>query len=79
MTAGAERRLDGWTSRLERFGLRLDARSPLGTLGRGYAVPLGSDGMVLRRAGDFEAGMAFTLRVSDGSVPCRAEEATDDI
>ncbi len=83
MVAGAERRLHGWTTRLERIGLRLDARSPLGILGRGYAVPLGSDGMVLRRAAEFEAEMRFKLRVSDGSVACRAEEAgretTDDI
>ncbi len=75
MTVGAERRLERWTSRLERFGLRLDARSPLGTLGRGYAVPVGADGKVLRRAGEFDADMAFTLRVRDGRVACRTEQA----
>ena len=81
MTASAARRLERWTSSLERYALRLDAHSPLGTLGRGYAVPLAPDGMVLRRAGDFVADMPFTLRVSDGRVACRTEEAgeADDI
>jgi exodeoxyribonuclease VII large subunit len=75
MNAAAQRRLDRWTSSLERFGLRLDAHSPLGTMGRGYAVPLAADGTVLRRTRDFEAGMPFTLRVSDGRVACHTDEA----
>jgi exodeoxyribonuclease VII large subunit len=58
----------------ERLAAQLDALSPLKVLGRGYAVPTGADGRVLKHTADFAAGMPFTLRVSDGSVPARAEE-----
>lgn len=47
---------------------RLDALSPLATLGRGYSVARTPEGRVLRRVKDFPAGLAFTLRVSDGAV-----------
>ena len=50
---------------------RLNALSPLGALGRGFGVPLDSQGRVLRSVRDFEPGAAFRLRVSDGTVPCR--------
>lgn len=60
-------------ARLERAAGRLDALSPLGTLRRGYAVPLDADGNVLRRADDFETGEAFRLRVTDGNIHCRTE------
>lgn len=59
------------TAALERAAAALDALSPLGTLQRGYAIPLDADGSALRRAGDFEPGLRFTLRVADGAVPCR--------
>jgi exodeoxyribonuclease VII large subunit len=49
---------------------RLQALSPLATLARGYAVPLGADGRLLRGVADFAEEARFTLRVSDGSVPC---------
>lgn len=59
---------------------RVEALSPLSTLRRGYAVPLGPDGQVLGRVSDFEVGDAFDLRVVDGRVRCEtlnvAEEAT---
>jgi exodeoxyribonuclease VII large subunit len=50
----------------------LHALSPLATLARGYAVPLGPGGAVLRRTADFPPGTRFDLRVSDGTVACRA-------
>lgn len=53
---------------------RLSALSPLGALARGFAVPLGEDGRVLRTANDFAPGERFRLRVADGTVPCRVEE-----
>ena len=58
------------SSRLSRAAASLDALSPLSTLARGYAVPLGRDGTLLRRAADFPRGRDFRLRVVDGYVPC---------
>lgn len=56
-----------------RAGGRLEALSPLGTLARGYSVPLDSEGRVLRDTTMFKVGEAFDLRVVDGSVQCRIE------
>jgi len=56
-----------------RAGGRLEALSPLGTLARGYSVPLDSEGRVLRDTTMFNVGEAFDLRVVDGSVQCRIE------
>jgi exodeoxyribonuclease VII large subunit len=53
---------------------RLQALSPLNVLSRGYAVPLGGEGRVLRRVADFAAGAPFDLRVADGVVPCRVAD-----
>lgn len=82
----AERRLQGAveqllerrTSRLGALAGKVEALSPLSTLRRGYAVPLGDGGRVLRSVGEFEAGREFTLRVVDGRVACRAEAAEPD-
>jgi exodeoxyribonuclease VII large subunit len=62
--------------RVVRLGAQLDALSPLRALERGYAVPRGRDGRVLRRRGDFPPGLPFRLRVSDGEVDARAEAAS---
>jgi exodeoxyribonuclease VII large subunit len=51
---------------------RMDALSPLSVLRRGYAVPLGEEGRVLRRVSDFSPGGEFQLRVVDGRVVCEA-------
>ncbi len=56
-----------------RAGGRLDALSPLGTLARGYAVPLDGTRRVMRDTSMFEVGQSFDLRVVDGSVRCRTE------
>ncbi len=73
LTAGLERGLARRRGQLERLSAQLDALSPLRVLERGYAVPRGADGRVLRRRADFPGGMAFTLRVADGDVPARAD------
>jgi len=59
--------------RLEVVAGRLDALSPLAALRRGYAVPLGEDGRILRSARQFEPGGRVRLRVVDGRVDCRVE------
>ncbi|MGH7590064.1 MAG: exodeoxyribonuclease VII large subunit [Gemmatimonadales bacterium] len=58
---------------LERIAAQLDALSPLKVLGRGYAVATSVEGKVLVTVHDLPPGSAFTLRVSDGSVPARVE------
>jgi exodeoxyribonuclease VII large subunit len=47
---------------------RIDALSPLATLQRGYSVARTPAGEVLRTTDDFPAGLAFHLRVTDGTV-----------
>ena len=69
MAAALERR----RQQLARLAAQLDALSPLRVLERGYAVPTGSDGHVLKRRADFLSGAPFTLRVADGSVAARVE------
>jgi exodeoxyribonuclease VII large subunit len=58
---------------LDRLAAQLDALSPLRVLGRGYAMPTGPDGRVLKRRAEFTPGLAFDLRVSDGDVRARVE------
>jgi exodeoxyribonuclease VII large subunit len=65
---GARRR-----ERLERIAHRLDALSPLAALRRGFAVPLDPTGRILRTTSEFVPGSRVRLRVSDGTVACRAE------
>ena len=50
---------------------QIEALSPLGTLRRGYAVPLDPRARVMRTASEFRAGEPFVLRVVDGRVHCR--------
>jgi exodeoxyribonuclease VII large subunit len=64
--------IDGRRERVQRCAEMLDALSPLAALRRGYAVPLGSNGRILRSVGDFEPGGEFGLRVVDGIVQCNA-------
>jgi exodeoxyribonuclease VII large subunit len=61
--------------RADRLAVQLDALSPLRILDRGYAVPVGADGHVLKRRAEFAPGDSFRLRVADGEVPARVEES----
>jgi exodeoxyribonuclease VII large subunit len=74
LKAAAERGLRARRVGVAAQAARLQALSPLNVLARGYAVPLGAEGRVLRRVGDFRPGAAFDLRVADGSVPCRVDD-----
>jgi len=60
-------------ARTDTLGGRLHALSPLATLGRGFAVAVGGDGVARGRAAQFAAGDAFELVLSDGRVAARAE------
>lgn len=73
--AGVDHALRRERHRAERLAGRLDALSPLRILERGYAVPVAADGRVLKRRADFAPGDRFRLRVADGDVPSRVEEA----
>lgn len=77
----ADRLVRGMRSRLERHGAALmamgaglDALSPLKVLARGYAVARDADGRVLKRVAQLPAGLAFRLRVTDGTVAARVVE-----
>jgi exodeoxyribonuclease VII large subunit len=59
--------------RVGQAGARLDALSPLASLGRGYSICLKSDGSIVSRTGQVDAGDGVMLRVSDGSIDCRVE------
>jgi exodeoxyribonuclease VII large subunit len=58
---------------LAQLGAQLDALSPLRVLERGFALPRGSDGQILRTRAEFLPEMPFRLRVRDGEVPARVE------
>jgi len=66
--------LDRPRADLQRISAQLDALSPLRVLERGYAVPSGPDGRILRRLAEFPAGLPFSLRVADGRVAARVED-----
>ena len=59
---------------VDRLGAQLDALSPLKVLERGFALPRGKDGRVLRRTAEFTPSLSFRLRVVDGEVPARVEK-----
>ena len=59
--------------RLGQAGARLNALSPLASLGRGYSICLKPDGSIVSRTGQVDAGDGVMVRVSDGSIDCRVE------
>jgi exodeoxyribonuclease VII large subunit len=66
-----------YSVRLGQAGARLDALSPLASLGRGYSICLKPDGTVVSRTGQVETGEGVRLRVSDGGIDCRVERVTE--
>ncbi|MCF2596498.1 exodeoxyribonuclease VII large subunit [Pseudoflavonifractor phocaeensis] len=71
---GLDRSVSAQKERLARLAASLDALSPLKVLGRGYAIAQKGDGTVLSSVKDAAPGDRFTLRLSDGTLDCRAEE-----
>ena len=63
-------------ARLSEVAGKMDVLSPLETLRRGYALPQGANGRILRTVGAFEEGDRFSLRVSDGAVPCEVRRGS---
>lgn len=78
LSRGVEGLLRTRRERLMQAAARLEALSPLSALRRGYAVPTGEDGRILRSTGQFQPGSGFELRVVDGRVACRVEEVRPD-
>lgn len=80
MNYALTRMVDRRDERLARLTGRLEALSPLSALRRGYAVPLGESGEILRGTTAFQIGEAFQLRLHDGRISCRTEEVmTEEI
>ena len=49
---------------------KLHSLSPLAVLGRGYAIAYDSQGQIIKRAGDIQAGDRLRVRVADGEIEC---------
>ncbi|HEX5972944.1 MAG TPA: exodeoxyribonuclease VII large subunit [Gemmatimonadaceae bacterium] len=64
----ARRAIEGRRHTLASLAGRLDALSPVATLGRGYAVATDGAGRTLGSTAEFEAGLPFSLRLRDGRV-----------
>jgi exodeoxyribonuclease VII large subunit len=63
------RRLADQRSRLGAIGRVLETLSHKSALARGFALVIGGDGHLVRRAGDLSAGDAVSLRFVDGEAP----------
>jgi exodeoxyribonuclease VII large subunit len=75
LATAARARLDEARRRLGLAVASLDAMSPLAVLGRGYALAQDERGRVLRSARGVGAGAAVRVRLAEGSLRCRVEEA----
>ena len=73
-----DRRLRQVVERLDRAGLRLQARSPLASLGRGFAYCQRPDGQPVRSHRELEAGVPLVLRFAQGRAHCRVVEVRDE-
>jgi exodeoxyribonuclease VII large subunit len=71
-----ERMLHTTAARLSAINARLHSLSPLAVLERGYALVLGADGVVIRKAAQVSADDTVTTRLSDGEFTSRVETIT---
>ncbi len=74
LLAVQERRVNYLRRSYVGYAAALDALSPLKVLARGYAVPSGSDGRVIKTADDANVGDCIDLTLSKGELRCRVEE-----
>ena len=72
------RLVPGRRQRLAALKRHLDALSPLGVLGRGYAIVEGADGHVRASAGTLRAGEKARLRMRDGRANVTVEGVERD-
>jgi exodeoxyribonuclease VII large subunit len=56
---------------------RLDSLSPLAVLGRGYSLTRAADGRIVRAAREVAAGDPVNVRLGEGSLDCRVEQAKE--
>jgi len=68
LARSAQRAIETRRITLSALAGRLDALSPLATLGRGYGVATDGAGRTLASTADFTAGQPFALRLRDGLV-----------
>jgi exodeoxyribonuclease VII large subunit len=68
LSSSAQAHVSARQTALGTLAARLNALSPLATLGRGYGVARGSDGRTLASIADFVVDQDFTLRLRDGEV-----------
>ncbi|HYG11721.1 MAG TPA: exodeoxyribonuclease VII large subunit [Pyrinomonadaceae bacterium] len=66
-------RLDTARAQLEVAVASLDALSPLGVLGRGYALVQDARGRVVRSTAGVRAGEQLRVRLGEGALKCRVE------
>jgi len=71
-------RLRDLTERLDRAALRLEARSPLANLSRGFAYVQRPDGGTVRGHAELQPGDPLVLRFAQGRALCRVEEVRDE-
>lgn len=76
--AAARVRVERGRRRVAQLAGQVDALSPLSALRRGFAVPLGGDGRIVRTASALPPGTIFDLRLADGTVRCEAASAEDE-
>lgn len=78
LPAGMERVLTRSRTRLAGLAAALDARSPLETVARGYAVATDLEGRRLTRIDDFTPRERFRLRVAGGQVAATTDAVERD-
>ena len=79
LTRTASRAIEIRRGALSALAGRLDALSPVATLGRGYAVATDRAGRTLAAAGDFAPGEPFSLRLRDGAVDAITQAVRPDV
>jgi exodeoxyribonuclease VII large subunit len=70
LQATARETIDRTSERVSLAAGKLGSLSPLGVLGRGYAIAFDAQGRVIKRAGDIHPGERVRVRVSEGELDC---------
>ena len=74
LSSALERTVGEKSRRFAACASKLDALSPLKVLGRGYCIATGTDGGVVRSAGDVKRGDTLTLRLQNDQIDCKVED-----